>query len=107
MVTLGGIAEILKDFDDFTVQVSSDSQVTISPVIPLKQSLQKILSERRFKGKSKTILKELTNNLIAAAANIYDSLDDYKEYGLATFFDPRFKATLFQGISKADNLKSR
>lgn len=100
MVTLGGIAEILKDFDDFTVQVSSDSQVTISPVIPLKQSLQKILSERRFKGKSKAILKELTNNLIAAAANIYDSLDD-------PFFDPRFKATLFQGISKADNLKSR
>lgn len=101
--TLKTIAEILKDFNDFTVEASSNSKVTLSLVIPFTHALKSILKERvrEFgKSKSKKLLAELAVRLSDQAALIYDPLSQYDFYGLATLLDPRFKDTFFNDVEK-------
>uniref|UniRef100_A0A1X7SJE7 HAT C-terminal dimerisation domain-containing protein n=1 Tax=Amphimedon queenslandica TaxID=400682 RepID=A0A1X7SJE7_AMPQE len=86
---------LLAPFEAETTEISSEKYVSLSKVIPIVRSLQKLTMASR----SKSILRD---KLIANTAHRFGTVENNYLLASATFLDPRFKKLGFMQASAAN-----
>lgn len=91
---------LLASFESVTTEVSSEAYVSLSKVIPLIRSLQKLTI-------SSTSKSQLRDKLIANIAYRFGTVENNHLLAASTFLDPRFKKIAFTQISAANDCEKR
>ena len=91
---------LLASFESVTTEVSSEAYVSLSKVIPLVRSLQKLTI-------SSTSKSQLRDKLIANIAYRFGTVENNHLLTASTFLDPRFKKIAFTQISAANDCEKR
>ena len=91
---------LLASFKSVTTEVSGEAYVSLSKVIPLVRSLQKLTI-------SSTSKSQLRDKLIANIAYRFGTVENNHLLAASTFLDPRFKQIAFTQISAANDCEKR
>lgn len=90
---LKSINEALSPLAEFTNMLSGETYVTISMVVPLLSILQDITDEAKADASTTALTREILDSARGYLMNCYQK-DQLKEFlAIATFLDPRYKAS--------------
>ncbi|XP_015782274.1 zinc finger BED domain-containing protein 4-like [Tetranychus urticae] len=94
---IGEIVSVLEVFEEITCDISGESYITISRIIPLIASAKVILEKKRMNNE---ISKNLISSLRRGLDNRFGEIEKDKLFAYSTLLDPRFKKVSF--FSTAD-----
>ena len=88
ILSIKELIDILRPFEQMTSDISGESYVTISRIIPLVSSMRLILAK---KHPNDCVIKEVVGSLIRGIEKRFNGIESNKNFAYATLLDPRFK----------------
>nr|XP_029135204.1 zinc finger BED domain-containing protein 4-like [Labrus bergylta] len=99
---------VLKPFEEVTVEISGEGYVTASKVILLARGLQKIASShQRAAGNLSEPVRKLVDNICSQMSHRFHKIESHVLLSEAAALDPRFKKKAFRQDEAADNVFHR
>ncbi|XP_076659022.1 E3 SUMO-protein ligase ZBED1 [Halictus rubicundus] len=89
---VSGVIQVLKPIYEATEEVSGDSNVAISKIIPIVHCIQAALENQGELPADVTLLRV---NLLNELAARFEDIETHPVYSFATFLDPRYKNIAF------------
>lgn len=97
--TISGCLSLLSGFNDATIELSEEKNVSGSKVVPLLKMLEQMLQEEMAKT-AEAVAKEMGEHLLRQLRERLHTLQSMSIMSLATLLDPRFKLIGFFSPSK-------
>ncbi|XP_033990656.1 zinc finger BED domain-containing protein 4-like [Trematomus bernacchii] len=104
--TISGCLSLLSGFNDATIELSEEKNVSGSKVVPLLKMLEQMLQEEMAKT-AEAVAKEMGEHLLRQLRERLHTLQSMSIMSLATLLDPRFKLIGFFSPSKAAEATKR
>ncbi|XP_018395627.1 PREDICTED: zinc finger BED domain-containing protein 4-like, partial [Cyphomyrmex costatus] len=92
--------EILKIFNDFTIEMSAEKNITISKIIPLVNIMNKKISDYYYDGPASIEITQMVKSLKDLLSHRFKYAEDNELLCQATILDPRFKNHGFSNETK-------
>ncbi|KAK1882424.1 Glutamate receptor 4 [Dissostichus eleginoides] len=104
--TISGCLSLLSGFNDATIELSEEKNVSGSKVVPLLKMLEQMLQEEMAKT-AVAVAKEMGEHLLRQLRERLHTLQSMSIMSLATLLDPRFKLIGFFSPLKAAEATKR
>ncbi|XP_028296828.1 zinc finger BED domain-containing protein 4-like [Gouania willdenowi] len=100
-------ADILKPFEEVTVEVSAERFVTASKVILMARGLQRIVARHQRSPSVHEPIKKLVDSLMSEMQKRFSKVEHIEKLADATCLDPRFKKQAFVNSKAAEDTVKR
>lgn len=97
--------QILKIFEDITVEVSAEKSITVSKIILFGQALRTHCNESEQYAVNCEPIQNLTAKMREKINQKFVRFEENSPLAAATLLDPRFKVTAFQDQGAVDKIK--
>lgn len=102
--TVEQLCKILQPFEQTSVEISAEENVTISKVILLAHNLQAACIRMQTLYTS-AVAKALLESLISNVNRCFNNVERHMSFAVAAYLDPRFKKNAFCGNSALTSTK--
>ncbi|XP_073470722.1 zinc finger BED domain-containing protein 4-like [Aquarana catesbeiana] len=94
--------DLLKPFEEVTMEISADRYVTASKVILMARGLQKVVQKFRGTASNHGPVMQMMNALSEEMQKRFHQIEHFRQLAEATLLDPRFKQRAFHDAAAAD-----